>query len=197
MEKGQFWWLLQCPLEYGLGKSPTSLLLLHPASTRVNQPGPPYRLTWVLCAGHASASPAFPTPAEICFTNSSPPARSLLQFNPLFSTRLPATCLTMSHTFPRYCIRPPHLTLPSFWFSAALVTWYVRSITWLCLTLVTPWTVARQVPLSIEFSRQEYWSGLPFPPPRDLPKPEIELASPALAGRFFTDEPLGKPLTTF
>ena len=54
---------------------------------------------------------------------------------------------------------------------------------------VVPWTVAPQVPLSMGFSRQEYWSGLPCPPPRDLPNPGIEpesLMSPALAGRFFT-----------
>ena len=53
----------------------------------------------------------------------------------------------------------------------------------------TPWTVARQAPLSMGFSRQEYWSGLPCPPPGDLPNPGIEpvsLTSPALAGRFFT-----------
>ena len=53
---------------------------------------------------------------------------------------------------------------------------------------VTPWTVARQAPLSMEFSRQEYWSGLPFPPPGDLPPdPRIEplsLESPALAGGY-------------
>ena len=42
------------------------------------------------------------------------------------------------------------------------------------------------------FSRQEYWSGLPFPPPRDLPNPGIKPASPALAGEFFTIEPPGK-----
>ena len=58
----------------------------------------------------------------------------------------------------------------------------------------TPWTVARQAPLSRRFSRQEYWSRLPFPPPGDLPHPGIELASPALAGRFLTIEPPGKPL---
>ena len=43
----------------------------------------------------------------------------------------------------------------------------------------TPWTVARQAPLSMESSRQEYWNGLPFPPPGDLPDPGIELAFPA------------------
>ena len=50
----------------------------------------------------------------------------------------------------------------------------------------TAWTVAHQAPLSMGFSRQEYWSGLPFPSPGDLPKPGIELESPALAGGFFT-----------
>ena len=53
-----------------------------------------------------------------------------------------------------------------------------------------------QVPPSLEFPRQEYWSGLPFPPPGDLPDPGIEpasLMSPALAGGFFTTESPGKP----
>ena len=49
-----------------------------------------------------------------------------------------------------------------------------------CLTLVTPWTVACQAPLSMGFPRQEYWSGLPFPSPGDLPVPGIKLVSPAL-----------------
>ena len=54
---------------------------------------------------------------------------------------------------------------------------------------VTPWTVAHQAPLSMGFSRQEYWSGLSCSPPADLPNPGIEpesLASPTLAGGFFT-----------
>ena len=53
---------------------------------------------------------------------------------------------------------------------------------------VTPWTVAPQAPLSMEFSRQEYWSRFPCPPgiSGDLPDPGIEPASPALAGGFFT-----------
>ena len=64
---------------------------------------------------------------------------------------------------------------------------------WLFATL---WTVARQAPLSMGFSRQEYWRGLPFPPPGDLPSPGIEPAfpaSPASASWFFTTEPPGKP----
>ena len=51
---------------------------------------------------------------------------------------------------------------------------------------VTPWTVARQAPLSIGFSRQEHWSGLPCPPPGDLPEHGIQSVSLALAGGFFT-----------
>ena len=64
------------------------------------------------------------------------------------------------------------------------------------LTLCDPGTVACQAPLSMGFSRQEYWSGLPFPSPGDLPTPGIEMESPAsplLADRFFTPEPPGKP----
>ena len=59
----------------------------------------------------------------------------------------------------------------------------------LSITLATPWTVACQAPLSMELSRQEYWSVLPFPTPGDLPNPGLKLASlayPTLAGRFFT-----------
>ena len=54
-----------------------------------------------------------------------------------------------------------------------------------CPTLWPAWTVACQAPLSMGFSRQEYWSGLPFPPPRDLLDPWIEPLVPALGGRFF------------
>ena len=63
---------------------------------------------------------------------------------------------------------------------------------------VTPWTVARQVPPSMGFSRQEYWSGLPFPSPGDLPDPGVgstSSVSPSLAGRFYTTEARGKPIT--
>ena len=62
-------------------------------------------------------------------------------------------------------------------------------------SFVTPWTVARQAPLSMGFTRQECCSGLPFPTPADLPDPGIKLASPTLAGRFLTAEPSGNPTT--
>ena len=58
------------------------------------------------------------------------------------------------------------------------------------LLFVTPRTLARQAPLPMKFSRQEYWSSLPFPPPGDLPNSGIEpvsLTTPALACRFFTN----------
>ena len=55
-----------------------------------------------------------------------------------------------------------------------------------------PWIVACQAPLSMGFSRQEYWSGLPFSTPEDLLDPGIELVSPALPGRFFTTVQPGK-----
>ena len=57
----------------------------------------------------------------------------------------------------------------------------------------TPWTVARQAPPSMEFSRQEYWSGLPFPSPRDLPDPRIEPGSPAWEADALPSEPPGDP----
>ena len=76
---------------------------------------------------------------------------------------------------------------------AKKLLWYVCvfSLIWL---FATPWTVAHQAPLSMEFSRQEYWSRLPFCTSEDLPNPGIEpvfLASPALAGGFFTTVPPG------
>ena len=65
-----------------------------------------------------------------------------------------------------------------------------------CLTLVTPGTIACQAPLSMGFPRQEYWSGLPFPSPGDLPYPGIELTSPALQATSLLLSHLGIPLET-
>ena len=58
---------------------------------------------------------------------------------------------------------------------------------------MTPWTVAHQAPLSMGFSRQEFWSGLPLPSPGDLPDPGIESGSPALQADSLPSEPPGKP----
>ena len=77
-----------------------------------------------------------------------------------------------------------HLSLNFFMFLGILLSRF--SHVWL---FETPWTIARQVPPSIGFSRQEYWSGLPSPPSEDLPNPRIKpmsLMSPSLTGRFFT-----------
>ena len=63
----------------------------------------------------------------------------------------------------------------------------------LCPTLAIPWIVACPAPLSMGFSRQEYWSGLPFPSPEDLPDPGIKLRSPALQADDLSTELRGKP----
>ena len=72
--------------------------------------------------------------------------------------------------------------------------WWFSSVVQSCPTLATPWTVARQAPLSMGFSRQEYWSGLPFPSPGDLPDPGIKPRSPALQADSLLTELRGKPV---
>ena len=61
---------------------------------------------------------------------------------------------------------------------------------------VTPWIVDHQAPLSMKFSRQEYWSGVPFPSPEDLPDPGIEPGSPALQGYSLLLSHQGSPIST-
>ena len=68
-------------------------------------------------------------------------------------------------------------------------------VTQLCLTLATPWTAAHQDLLSMKFSKQEYWSGLPFPSPGDLTNLGIEPRSPALQADSLPSGPPRKPLT--
>ena len=84
-----------------------------------------------------------------------------------------------------------HITFvpPQAW---RIVRAYVCVIS--CVQLfATRWPIAHQTPLSMGFSRQEYWGRLPFPSSRDLPGPGIEPTSPVLAGGFFTTRPPGKP----
>ena len=76
--------------------------------------------------------------------------------------------------------------------TSVLITFSVCVLTHVWL-FSTPWTVAHQAPLSLEFSGQEYWSGLPFPFPGDLPGPGIEPASPVLQADSLLSEALGKP----
>ena len=64
-------------------------------------------------------------------------------------------------------------------------------------SFATPWTVARQALLFMDFPRQEYWSGLSFCSPENLPDPGIKPKSPALAGRFITTKPPGRPYLHF
>ena len=89
----------------------------------------------------------------------------------------------------------PDTILSSLYVLSHLIVWdYSQHVCVLSLfscvgLFATPWTLACQAALSMEFSRQEYWSGLPCPPPGDLPDPEVEPTSPvspALVGRFFT-----------
>ena len=69
----------------------------------------------------------------------------------------------------------------------------VKSLSYVRL-FATTWTVPHQAPLSMGFSRQEYWSGLSFPSPGDLPDPGMEPGSPALQADSLPAEPQGKPL---
>ena len=99
--------------------------------------------------------------------------------------------------YSRWCLKP---------FLRVVVFQCISHVYWRYLLLLfnhyvisdsfaTPWILACQAPLSMGFSRQEYWSGLPFPPPGDLPNPGIKPMSPALVGRFFTTElPPRKPI---
>ena len=77
------------------------------------------------------------------------------------------------------------------WYSTYFIPACVLSCSVIADSFATPWTVAHQDPLSMGFFWQEYWSGLSFPPPGDLPNPETEPTSPAFADRFFIIEPQG------
>ena len=86
-------------------------------------------------------------------------------------------------------------TALTFWYSFPHVLVCSVCVLSQILLFAAPLTTPCQVPLSLEFSRQEYWSGLPFPPAGDLPDQGTEpksLASPALAGRFFTTSAIGE-----
>ena len=112
---------------------------------------------------------------------------------------------THTHTYtappcapPPWC--PTHLSHQRAW--TELPVWQVPSsylthggglVAKSCLTLVTPWTVACQASLSMRFTRQEYWSGLPLPSPGDLPDPGIEPWSPTLQADSLPTELWGKP----
>ena len=115
---------------------------------------------------------------------------SLLPLVSLPRSVLPASLQQQLSDFSLRVNGSPLCRPPYFQSVACSVTQFV------CDPFVTPWTAACQAPLSVGFSRQEYWSGLPFPSPGNLPDPGIEPSSPvspSLAGRFFTTESPGKP----
>ena len=95
------------------------------------------------------------------------------------------------------CIRtspPSHTKLSSLCYTAGSLSFGGGLVAQSCPALVTPWTVALQVPLSMGFPRQAYWNWLPFPSPGDLPNPEIAPRSPALQADSLPIEPPGSPL---
>ena len=132
---------------------------------------------------------------------------------PLLQESLSPTQGRASHpTAPRFSWAPPSKRHLPHWCRDLYILTYIthtvthihiniyicthcRSLTKSRLTLIASWTAVHRAPLSMGFSRQEYWSGLPLPSPRDLPDPGIKLRSPAPAGGFFTTEPPGKPHT--
>ena len=80
----------------------------------------------------------------------------------------------------------------SKWRNSTFIKWVKVKPLSRARLFATLWTVTHQAPLSMGFSRQDYWSGLPFPSPGDLPNPGIEARSPALLADALTSEPLGK-----
>ena len=78
-------------------------------------------------------------------------------------------------------------------FCAAPVLAVLDAVAKSCLTLITPWTVAHQAPLSMGFSRQEYWSGLSCPPPEDLSNPRVNPRFPTLQADSLPSKSPGKP----
>ena len=94
-------------------------------------------------------------------------------------------------------IEPSSFTSPAlagrFFFFTTSACWEVKSLSYFQL-FATPWTVAYQAPPSMGFSRQKYWSGLPFPSPGNLPDPGMEPGSPALQAYAWPSEPPGSPL---
>ena len=113
---------------------------------------------------------------------------SISPSNEIFRVDLPLDCLVWSPCCPRKSIN----VVPQKGRCFTNLKWKVRSLSRVRL-FVTPWTVAYQAPLSMGFSSQECWSGLPFPSPEDLPDPGIEPRSPTLQADALPSEPPGKP----
>ena len=130
----------------------------------------------------------FPT-GRSCWESRSP------QDCPLPSCDIGGDCCCCCRSVPQSCPTlsdPMDCSTPGFPALHWVKKWKVKSLSRVRL-FVTPWTVAYQVPQSMEFSRQEYWSGLPFPSPGDLPDPGIEPGSPTLHADALPSKPPGKP----
>jgi len=113
-------------------------------------------------------------------------------FAPDFISVTPNAKTQMKHFLPSFAGKKKKNILNLDSYSPLKVEVKVKSLS--CVQLfATPWTVARQAPPSMGFSRQEYWSGLPMPSPGDLPHPGIKPMSPALRADALTSEPPGKP----
>ena len=95
--------------------------------------------------------------------------------------------------FVRYLIDIPFPPIFSFKISIISLCGGSGLVTKSCPTLAAPWTAACQAPLCMGFSRQEYWSGLPFPSPGDIPEPCIKPGSAALQADSLLTELGGKP----
>ena len=98
-------------------------------------------------------------------------------------------CWSLLHCY--WSLGSPSLVNPASFSISTLWKVKVKSLSHVRL-LATPWTVAYKAPLSMGFFRQEYWSGLPFPSPGDLPNPGIDPGSPALQADALPSEPSGK-----
>jgi len=110
---------------------------------------------------------------------------------PALISRFP---LALYFMFSCYSLHSSYLLLPHYVQNSVLYVCVCFSVSFSVVSnSATPWTVAHQAPLSMGFSRQEYWSGLPFPYPGDLPNPGIEPRSPALQGDSLLSEPPWKP----
>ena len=118
-------------------------------------------------------------PTPVFLPGKSPGQRSMVEYSPLGHKRVKHH-LTIKQQLEI------HLELPDCYLPCIL-----NAQSFSCVQLfATPWTVAHQAPLSMGFSRQEYWSGLPFPPPEDLPDLGIKPVSPALLHQQVASLPL-------
>ena len=122
---------------------------------------------------------------------------SILQHSAFFILQLSHPYITTGKTIAltRWTFVGNIMSLTFNMLSRLVITFLPKKVKSLsCVQLfATPWTIACQAPLSMESSRQEYWNGLPFPSPGDLPNPGIETGSPTLQADALPSEPPGKP----